>query len=70
MDKGISERSSVWGIFYKEILMRLSYENFRHFDAQSLPETGRQSYSDRYTYSNKITKNGRLSRAGGNLNAT
>lgn len=30
MDKGISERGSVWGIFYKEILMRLIYEKNRH----------------------------------------
>ena len=25
MDKGISEQGSVWGIFYKEILIGLSY---------------------------------------------
>jgi hypothetical protein len=46
--------------------MGLRYENFRHFDAKNLPETDRQSYYDRYTYSNKITKKGRLSGAGGN----
>jgi hypothetical protein len=30
MDKGVSERGSVSGIFYKEILIGLSYEKNRH----------------------------------------
>jgi hypothetical protein len=35
MDKGISEQGSVRGIFYKEILMALSYGNFRYLNNDS-----------------------------------